>query len=102
MTSSDAPTSGARSILLITSRSDFMMPGPPLRGILSPAATSITYSVRSESSGLMVAAAFDEDDVEVGETAIETRHRFEIDRGVFTDGRVRAAAGFDTDDTLGN
>ena len=30
--------------------------GPPLRGILSPAATSITYSVRFDSSGLNVAA----------------------------------------------
>jgi glycosyltransferase involved in cell wall biosynthesis len=37
-----APTNGARSILLITSRSERVMPGPPLRGILSPAATSIT------------------------------------------------------------
>jgi len=42
ITSSEAPTMGARSILLITSRSDLVMPGPPLRGILSPAATSIT------------------------------------------------------------
>ena len=40
--SRDAPTIGARSILLITSRSERVMPGPPLRGILSPAATSIT------------------------------------------------------------
>ena len=29
-------------ILLITSKSDLVIPGPPLRGILSPAATSIT------------------------------------------------------------
>ncbi|MNR43695.1 hypothetical protein D3C85_1623420 [compost metagenome] len=39
---SDAPTNGARSILLITSRSDLQIPGPPLRGNLSPAETSIT------------------------------------------------------------
>ena len=32
----------ARSILLMTSRSDCVMPGPPLRGILSPPATSMT------------------------------------------------------------
>ena len=38
----EAPTSGARSILLMTSRSDRVMPGPPLRGIFSPAETSIT------------------------------------------------------------
>ena len=31
-----------RSVLLMTSRSDCVMPGPPLRGILSPPATSIT------------------------------------------------------------
>src|SRR5882757_7120859 len=36
------PTSGARSILLMTRRSERVIPGPPLRGILSPAATSIT------------------------------------------------------------
>ena len=39
MTASEAPTWGARSILLITSRSERVMPGPPLDGILSPAAT---------------------------------------------------------------
>ena len=33
---------GARSILLITSKSLRVMPGPPLRGILSPADTSMT------------------------------------------------------------
>jgi hypothetical protein len=42
ITSSDAPTCGARSVLLITSRSDRVIPGPPFRGILSPPATSMT------------------------------------------------------------
>ena len=42
ITSSEAPTWGARSILLMTRRSERVMPGPPLDGILSPAATSIT------------------------------------------------------------
>ena len=42
MTSRLAPTCGARSILLMTSRSDRVTPGPPLRGILSPPDTSIT------------------------------------------------------------
>src|SRR6185437_4122271 len=42
MTSNEAPTWGARSILLITSRSERVMPGPPFDGIFSPAATSIT------------------------------------------------------------
>jgi hypothetical protein len=42
ITSRLAPTCGARSVLLITSRSDCVIPGPPLRGTLSPPATSIT------------------------------------------------------------
>ncbi len=42
ITSSDAPTCGARSVLLMTSRSERVIPGPPLRGILSPPATSMT------------------------------------------------------------
>src|SRR5262245_102084 len=50
MTSRSAPTCGARSILLITSKSLLQMPGPPLRGILSPSATSMTKMKRSASS----------------------------------------------------
>src|SRR5579862_1917968 len=42
MLSSEAPTWGARSILLITSKSERVMPGPPFDGIFSPAATSMT------------------------------------------------------------
>jgi hypothetical protein len=42
ITSRSAPTCGARSVLLMTNRSLLVMPGPPLRGIFSPAATSIT------------------------------------------------------------
>ena len=42
ITDKSAPTKGAKSILLITKRSDRVIPGPPFRGILSPAATSIT------------------------------------------------------------
>src|SRR6266700_318775 len=56
MTSSEAPTCGARSILLMTRRSERVMPGPPLEGSLSAAATSMTYTVRSASSGENVAA----------------------------------------------
>src|SRR5208337_5284598 len=41
ITSRLAPTWEARSVLLITRMSDCEMPGPFLRGILSPAATSI-------------------------------------------------------------
>jgi hypothetical protein len=56
MTFKSAPTNGARSILLMTNKSDLVIPGPPLRGILSPAATSMTYIVKSTNSGLKVAA----------------------------------------------
>src|SRR6516164_4362841 len=42
ITSRLAPTWGARSILLITRRSERVTPGPPLRGILSPPETSMT------------------------------------------------------------
>ena len=42
ITARSAPTASARSVLLMTSRSDCVTPGPPLRGILSPPATSIT------------------------------------------------------------
>src|SRR5262245_29812142 len=37
-----APTYGARSILLMTRRSERVIPGPPLRGTLSTPATSMT------------------------------------------------------------
>ena len=40
--SRSAPTIGARSVLLTTSRSEKVTPGPPLRGTLSPPATSMT------------------------------------------------------------
>jgi hypothetical protein len=54
--------------------------GPPLRGILSPAATSITYRVkvgelRRERRGEVVAAAFDKHHVEVAESLRQALHR---------------------------
>jgi hypothetical protein len=39
-----APTKGARSVLLMTSRSERMMPRSRLRGMSSPPAVSITNS----------------------------------------------------------
>lgn len=39
ITFKSAPTALARSVVLITSKSDWVMPGPPLRGILSLTAT---------------------------------------------------------------
>ena len=44
MTSSEAPTCGARSVLLMTSRSDCETPGPPLRGTLSALLSTATNS----------------------------------------------------------
>src|SRR6202011_5228679 len=49
ITSRSAPTSGARSVLLTTSRSEYVTPGPPLRGTLSPPATSMTKICTSTS-----------------------------------------------------
>ena len=67
-----APTSGARSILLMTSRSERVMPGPPLRGILSPAGDVDDVDrevgeLGAEGGGEVVAAGFDEDQVELRE-----------------------------------
>ncbi len=42
ITCKSAPTAEAKSVLLMTRRSDCVIPGPPLRGILSPPATSMT------------------------------------------------------------
>ncbi len=69
MTSSDAPTIGARSVLLMTSRSLLVMPGPPLRGILSPAG-HVDHVERdvdelgAEGGRQVVAAALDDEQVE--------------------------------------
>ena len=41
ITLKSAPTISARSVLFTTSRSDWVMPGPPFLGILSPPLTSI-------------------------------------------------------------
>ena len=41
--------------MLITRRSERVIPGPPFLGILSPSATSMTKMVASTSSGLKVA-----------------------------------------------
>ena len=89
----------------MTSRSDLVIPGPPLRGIFSPAATSMTYIVRSESSGekvaaRVVAAGFDEDQLDAGKRPLQPVDGFEVDRGILANRRVRAAAGFDADDAL--
>ncbi len=71
ITSRSAPTIGARSVLLTTNRSEKVTPGPPLRGTLSPPATSTTKICTStrpggERRGQVVAAGLHQDEVEVG------------------------------------
>ena len=71
MTARRRPTSGARSVLLITSRSEKVTPGPPLRGTLSPPDTSSTKicwsaSPSRERRGEVVAAALHQHQVEPG------------------------------------
>ena len=106
MTSSDAPTMGARSILLMMSRSERVMPGPALarnlvaRGNVDHVEREVGQ-LRTEGGGQIVAAAFDENHVEVAEATGESLDRLEIDRCIFPNCRMRTAAGFDTDDALG-
>lgn len=94
MTSRLAPTYGARSILLMTRRSDRVMPGPPFRGILSPSATSITKIVASTSSGLNVAerlspAALDKEKLDVREPLHHLVDGLEVHRSILADRGVR-------------
>ena len=81
------------------------MPGPPLRGILSPAddvdhVEREVGQLRAEGRGEIVAAGFDEDEVEAREAPAHLVDRREVDRGVLADRGVRAAAGLDADDAL--
>jgi hypothetical protein len=50
ITFKSAPTSSARSVLFTINRSDWVIPGPPLRGILSPPETSIYKGQRGTVS----------------------------------------------------
>ena len=54
----------------------------------------------AESSGKVVAAAFDENDVEVGETRRQARDCFEVDGCIFADRGVGVAASFNADDAV--
>src|SRR5208283_4203619 len=53
-----------------------------------------------EGCGEVVAARFDEDEIEVGEPLAHLGDRREVDRGVLADRGMRAAAGLDADDPL--
>ena len=54
-----------------------------------------------ECGGEVIATAFDEDELEVGEAAVELGHGGVVHAGVVADGGVRAAAGFDAHDAVG-
>src|ERR1700759_1185367 len=72
ITSSEAPTCGARSILLITRRSERVMAGPALGRDLV-AGGDVDHvdgevgELGREGGGEVVAAGFDQDEVEIGE-----------------------------------
>src|SRR5438874_580436 len=54
--------------------------------------------LRRKGRGEIVAARLDDDDFEAGELRFEVADGAQVDAGVFTDGAVRTAAGFDADD----
>ncbi len=79
------------------------MPGPPLRGIFSPCGhvddvDGEIGQLRAEGGGQVVAAGFDEDQVEFGKFPLHLGDRREIDGGILADGGVRAAAGLHAHD----
>ena len=53
-----------------------------------------------KSSGKIVTATFDEDDLESIQVFFKSGDCLGVDRGVVTDGGVRAAAGFNSDDAF--
>ena len=103
--STSEPTKGARSVLLIASRSARAMPGPPLRGMSSPAATSMTKICTSASAGEKIAVRLSPplstkttSSGPVAASSSSTASR--LDGDVVADRRVRAAAGLDGRDPL--
>jgi len=82
----------------MTRRSERVMPGPPLRGILSPSrhvddVDGRVHELRAEGGGEVVAPALHEEHLEGREAAEELVRRFEVDGGVLANGGVRAPAG---------
>ena len=56
--------------------------------------------LRAERGGQVVAAALDDDEVQLGELARQAVDRVQVDRRVLADRGVRAAARLDADDAL--
>ena len=103
--STSEPTYGARSVLLITSRSARAIPGPPLRGMSSPPATSITKICTSARAGEKIAVRLSpplstntRSSGPVAASSSSTASR--LARDVVADRRVRAAAGLHRGDPL--
>ena len=98
--SSSTPTWGARSILLTTRRSQRSRPGPFLRGISSPPATSMTKIHQSTRSSEKVEARLSPPDSNrisssPGNRASRSSPAAMFKRRVLTDHRMRTGAGFD-------
>lgn len=104
ITSRDAPTYGARSVLLITVKSDLVIPGPPLRGIFSfrhvDDVDSEIRQLRAEGGAQVIAAAFYKDEIEIAEFLAQRFHRGKVHRRIFPNSGMRAAAGFDADNSF--
>src|SRR6516225_3123201 len=97
--SSDAPTCGARSILLMTKIGSGDS-GPTLgrdfvAGCHVDDVDRQIGQLRREGRSQVVAAGFDQYQVEIREFCAHVGDRREIHRSVFADRGMRAAAGFD-------
>ena len=82
------------------------MPGPALpRDLLAAGdvddVDGEVGELGAEGGGEVVAAGFDQQQLEAGEAAGHLAHGGEVDRGVLADRGVRAAAGLDAHDALG-
>ena len=105
MTSRLAPTSGARSILLMTSRSERVIPGAAFArdlvagGDVNDIDRQIGEFGR-EGRGEVVAPRLDQYQVETRKYSVHLGDGGEIDRGVLADRRVRTAPGLDAADPL--
>ena len=106
MTSKSAPTISARSILLMTRRSDWVIPGPPFRGILSTTCdvddvNRVIHQLPAEMRGKIISSAFHEQNVD---SAAITNHEIlesrQIHADIISDGGMGTSAGFNCEDSL--
>ena len=61
----------------------------------------VVHQLRAEGGRQVVAARFDQQQVQFWKQALQVLGRVDVDRDVVAHGRVRAGAGFDADDALG-